>query len=407
MHIARLALDHYRSWEHCVLDLEPGVTVLLGANGLGKTNLVEAIEVVATGASHRTSTLAPLIARGASSATIRVNVAGETGQDDASATTYEVTLNARGANRGRINGGPSRYMRNIVGRIACVTFAPEDQRLVAGDPASRRMLLNQAGVLLAPEYATLLQECTHIAKQRSALLKQLAHSGDVADDPGRELSLQGLEIWTGQFIEAGVALTRLRAAIVERLREPFSRIYADLAGRGERAELQYAPSFDEVLLLDAPEAELSRHFQRLYPGEVARGQNLIGPQRDDMDVLLNGMPAREYASNGEMWTLALALKMAIDETVGEERGVTPIVILDDVFAQLDDSRRGQIMEFARERGQVLITAASVGDIPRTISGGDDALRIIDVGRLAEEQAAMHDPAEMARRFAEQLDTERS
>ena len=126
-----------------------------------------------------------------------------------------------------------------------------------------------------------------------------------------------------------------------------------------------------------------------------------------MDVLLNGMPAREYASNGEMWTLALALKMAIDETVGEERGVTPIVILDDVFAQLDDSRRGQIMEFARERGQVLITAASVGDIPRTISGGDDALHIVDVGRLAEEQAAMHDPAEMARRFAEQLDTERS
>ena len=214
MHITRLALDHFRSWTRCVVDFEPGITVLYGANGLGKTNLVESIEVLGTGASHRASTLAPLIQQHAASATIRVNTseAASDGRDPAD-TTYEITLNARGANRARINGGASHYMRDIVGRVPCIAFAPEDQRLVAGDPSARRTLLNQSGVLLAPEYADLLQQCTHIAKRRAALLKQL---GQRADDAPAALS--GLEIWTGQFIEVGVDLTMLRASLVYRLK---------------------------------------------------------------------------------------------------------------------------------------------------------------------------------------------
>ena len=393
MHITRLALDHFRSWTQCVVDFEPGITVLYGANGLGKTNLVESIEVLGTGASHRTSTLAPLIQQHAASATIRVNTseAASDGRDPAD-TTYEITLNARGANRARINGGASHYMRDIVGRVPCIAFAPEDQRLVAGDPSARRTLLNQSGVLLAPEYADLLQQCTHIAKQRAALLKQL---GQRADDAPAALS--GLEIWTGQFIEVGVELTRLRASLVDRLKEPFSRIYAAVAGEGQQAELAYRPSFDEVLLFDQPEQELSRHFQRLYAGEVARGQNLIGPQRDDMTVLLHGMPAREFASNGEMWTLAWALKMALHALVAQERGIDPIIILDDVFAQLDDARRRQIMEFAQGREQVFITAAARNDIPAS-----PGMHVIDVAQLAESQRLAHDPDAMAREFLENM-----
>lgn len=390
MHITRLALDHFRSWTQCVVDFEPGITVLCGSNGLGKTNLVESIEVLGTGASHRTSSLLPLIQQGESSASIHANVsdvASETASD-ATITTYDVTLNARGANRARINGGASRYMRDVIGMVPCITFVPDDQRLVAGDPAARRTLLNQSGVLLYAEYADVLQRCTHIAKQRAALLKQLNQRAD--DTPA---ALNGLEIWTGQFIEAGMRLTRLRAALVDRLREPFSRMYAEVAGQGQHAELTYHPSFEETLVCDQPEMELSRHFQRLYAGEVARGQNLIGPQRDDVTVSLQGMPAREFASNGEMWTLAWALKMALHELVSVERHTRPIIILDDVFAQLDDSRRHQIMEFAHAQEQVLITAAARGDVPES-----EDMHIIDVERLAERQRLVHDPEAMARRY---------
>lgn len=363
MYISRLALDRFRSWTHCLLDLKSGVNILQGANGLGKTNIVEAIEVLSTGSSHRTSSSLPLVQRGESSAVIRANVHADGPQSQP--TTIEVTVSARGANRGRINGGASLYMRDIVGRIPCVAFTPDDQRLVSADPAIRRNFINQAGALLDMRYAQLLQQFTHIAKQRAALLKTLAEAGrgGSAVDYSADAALSGLEIWTGQFIEVGIALTRMRADIMQRLSEPFHHIYRSLTGDDQQAVLQYEPSFDEVLLYDEPAAEISRHFQRIYPGEVARGQNLIGPHRDDMTMLLNGMPAREFASNGEMWTMALALKMALYAMLEDAHGAKPIVILDDVFAQLDDHRREQILRFASEQDQVLITVASAGDVP--------------------------------------------
>ena len=355
MFVSRLALDHYRSWEHLVVDLTPGVNILHGPNGLGKTNVVEAVEVLSTGSSHRTSSSLPLVRRGSMKATIRANVAPDALSP---AVTYEATIAARGANRARVNGGPSRYLREITGAVPSVTFAPDDQRLIAADPATRRGFLDQAGSLLLHRYGDLLGRFTHIARQRAALLKRLgAHEGPY------DAALSGLEIWTGQFIEAGVALTRARSELVRRLSPTFGELYVRLAsGRGEAA-LEYSPSFDEVLALETPHAAISEHFRRLYAGETARGVNLIGPQRDDLTVTLDGMPAREFASNGEMWTMALALKMALFDAVAADREVKPIVILDDVFAQLDDSRREQILEFASAQDQVLVTAAAIGDIP--------------------------------------------
>ena len=336
---------------------------------------MEAVEVLSTGSSHRTSSSLPLIEKGYPSATIRANVEGTDGQ-----RSYEITIAARGANRARVDGGKSQYMRDIIGTVPSVSFTPEDQRLVSGDPATRRNFLSQAASLLLPRYMQSLQQFAHIAKQRAALLKQLSDGSGIDPEYGRQAVLSGLEVWTGQFIEIGMQVTRDRNEVIGRLREPFSRIYKALAGASEAADLSYEPSFDEVMLYDEPAAEISRHFQRIYPGEVARGQNLIGPQRDDLTLLLNDMPAREFASNGEMWTMALALKMALYEVVSAQWDTKPIVILDDVFAQLDESRRGQILDFAKRQDQVLITVAAASDIPQ---GG---AHVIDVAALRRAQS---------------------
>lgn len=381
MFVSRLALDDFRSWHRLVVDFRPGLNVLFGANGLGKTNIVEALEVLSTGSSHRAASSVPLVRAHESRATIRANV-----EDDGATTLYEVTIPVRGSNRARIDSGKSLYMRDVVGRVPSVLFSPEDQRLVSADPAGRRSFLNQAASQLTLDYYDALQRFNQTARQRSALLRQLSQRR-MAGEPV-DVALSGLEIWTGQFIESGMAVTRMRAHAIERLGAPFSRIYGELAGEGQSARLAYAPSFDEVMHAgdgadDAAadmqiHAAISRHFQRIYPGEVARAQNLIGPHRDDVIVELNGLPAREYASNGEMWTLALALKMALFELLRDTRGDEPLLILDDVFAQLDESRRRQIVDFARRQGQVLITMAAATDMPE----GLDAHRI-DVGRLKD------------------------
>ncbi|MEF2736982.1 MAG: DNA replication and repair protein RecF [Bifidobacterium choerinum] len=374
MFISRLALDHFRSWDHCLLDFTPGVTILQGANGLGKTNIVEAIEFLSTGASHRTSSSAPLVERGFDMAAIRANV---TDEDAARTTTYEVTIRVKGANRARVNGGPSLYLRDIVGDIPLVAFTPDDQRLVSADPAARRQFLNQTASLLVRGYADTLQRFTHVAKQRATLLKQLGAADDF--DASRDAALSGLEIWTGQYIDLGLQLTRNRMAVVDRLRAPFHELVHELAGAGNDAELDYEPSFDEILQGEDAPRLISEHFQRLYAGEVARGRNLIGPQRDDMPIGLNGFPAREFASNGEMWTLGLALKMAVCRLLEERFGTQPIVILDDVFAQLDETRRAQILRFAAAQRQVFITVAAASDIPDDERLADS--HVVDVAAL--------------------------
>ena len=486
MYVSRLALDHFRSWEHLVVDLAPGITILQGRNGLGKTNIVEAVEVLSTGTSHRVTGSLPLIERGQTSATIRANVTSvtnplaqestaksttesvhtrntqvsttspsaippsaqsqsvvengsippvtnplresselaqpaelATAESAATATTttttYELTIAARGANRARVNGGKSTYLRDVIGRIPSVSFTPDDQRLIAGDPAGRRTLLNQAGALLIAGYSDRLQTISKIARQRAALLKQLGDPRNSATGESpygyapspADAALQGLEIWTGQFIEAGVALTRDRQRLVDLLAEPFAAIYRELAGRDERVRLTYEPSFDEVLLYpDDPRPHISEHFQRIYPGEVARGQNLIGPHRDDLSIELNGMPAREFASNGEMWTMALALKMALHTVIVRERGVRPIVILDDVFAQLDESRRRQILDFAARQDQVLITVAAASDIPdvTNLTGAAVGADVAADGQTGATAAQLHiiDVAELVRQQNEYL-----
>lgn len=380
VYISRLALDHYRSWNTCLIDLTDSVNVLYGHNGLGKTNIVEAIEFLSTGSSHRVNSSQPLIQRGYKQATIRANLEipsqagssqqGSSRQEFARQTErFTVTIPIRGANRVRVNNNSSLYMRDIVGQIKTVVFAPEDQWLLSLDPSRRRRFLDDAGIQLIPEYYDLSQKYSHIARQRVALLKNMG-SGQresSADD------YTGLEIWTGQLISTGLSLSTMRQKIVEKLSPLFSEIYAQLAGSEHKAQLAYHPSFAEIFdQSDDPFTLISNHFQRLFPGELAQGRNLIGPHRDDLDFSLHGMPAKEYASNGEMWTMALALKMSLFQLLSEnllsESSVSagagkPILILDDVFSQLDTSRREKIVDFSQQQEQVLVTAASENDIP--------------------------------------------
>lgn len=403
MYVSKLALDHFRSWSSCVLDFSPKMNVLVGSNGLGKTNIVESLEVISTGTSHRVSSLAPLIEINHNCATIRVNVKdfnntcnsntldGSDNLDNLDETTFELSINLKGANRARINGKKSLYIKDIVGLIPCVSFTPRDQNLIVSDPTVRRTFIDQAGTLLIPNYLQILQEYNHIAKQRSALLKNLSNNYS-PNSMNNYNTVSDLEVWTAKFIETGIILTKLRKKIIELLNNVFSNIVKQLSNSSNFALIEYNPSFSEIDFSENDFEEnndnsirlaISEHFQRIYNGEVARGYNLIGPHRDDFTILINNYNAKEFASNGESWTLALALKMALFKSLEKKNGKKPIVILDDVFAQLDEFRRKQILEFAKNQDQVFITVASLSDIPKDKSVLENS--IIDVSKIAKDQ----------------------
>lgn len=404
MYVSKLALDHFRSWSNCVLDFSPKINILLGSNGLGKTNIVESLEVISTGTSHRVSSLMPLIEINHNCATIRANVKDFNNtfnsntldsSNDLNETTFELSINLKGANRARINGKKSLYMKDIVGLVPCVSFTPRDQNLIVSDPTVRRTFIDQAGALLIPNYLPILQEYNHIAKQRSALLKSLSNNYS-PNSMNNYNTVSDLEVWTAKFIETGIILTKLRKQIIELLNNVFSNIVKHLSNSSNFASIEYNPSFSEINFSEnnfeddfeenndnSIRLAISEHFQRIYNGEVARGYNLIGPHRDDFTIFLNNYNAKEFASNGESWTLALALKMALFKSLEKKNGKKPIVILDDVFAQLDESRRKQILEFAKNQDQVFITVASLSDIPKDKSLLENS--IIDVSKIAKNQ----------------------
>lgn len=433
--VTRLALDHFRSWSSTVVDFGPALNVLVGNNGIGKTNLVEAVEFLASGSSHRASAPKYLVQHGQPHAVIRANISVDDPVDDFASTsgstshesigrTIEATIPVRGAVRSRVNSGPSRYFRQIVGMVKAVLFSPHDQQLVTGDPAGRRAFLDQTATMMYPGYYELRQSFRQIARQRGIVLKRLSrlYGQEMAEqqaqpDPmaqpvssvDRQMMLAELETWTSQFIDTGMQITRVRNKVISRLAEPFTRICARLSDKTDQARLTYEPSFAEVISVQESEShddqdsqsdqdgqvnvsedteikkQIAQHFQRIFPGEQARGISLIGPQRDDFLFSLDDVPAREFASNGEMWTMALALRMAQFECLKAD-GLAPVLILDDVFAQLDEERRRRIMQFACEQGQTLITVAAKSDIPDS-EVDSQSVRVIDVARLVQAEQA--------------------
>ena len=368
MIVTRLSLTDYRNYETAELELVPGPNLLVGSNGQGKTNLVEAIGYLSTLGSHRVSSDAALIRTGAESAIIRARL--EHGERS---LLLELQLNRTGANRAQVNRGPVKP-RELPRYISTVLFAPEDLALVRGEPSGRRRFLDQLLVQLTPRLSSVFADYERVVRQRNTLLK----SARGARLP--ETGLSTLEIWNERLVDLGSEIIEARGALVARLRPHVEEAYVAIAGESQRAELANELSIlgaqpeedpaapDAAVRTEISAAEAVAAFTNALAlrrrAELDRGLTLVGPHRDDLLLTLNGLPARSHASHGESWSFALSLKLASAALLrAESPAGDPVLILDDVFAELDQDRRGRLAAAVRDYEQVLITAAVLGDVP--------------------------------------------
>nr|WP_211177767.1 DNA replication/repair protein RecF [Pseudonocardia acidicola] len=368
-----MAVADFRSWERAELDLEPGVTVLVGSNGVGKTNLVEAIGYLATLGSHRVATDAPLIRRGADRAIVRglvVNQGRELG--------VELEITPGKANRARVNRAPVARPRDVLGILRSVLFAPEDLALVRGDPGERRRFLDDLLVARFPRFAAVRTDYERVLRQRSALLKTARAGGD----------LRTLDVWDGHLARHGAQLLAGRLDLVVGLAPLAEAAFAEVAPTSDPVTLAYRSSADAPggeLPQAAGELEtlLLEQLSRVRRQEVERGVCLVGPHRDDLELRLGDGPAKGYASHGESWALALALRLASYRLLQAD-DVEPVLILDDVFAELDARRRRALAAVAARAEQVIITAAVSEDVPAELDGVRFAVGGGVVTRMATE-----------------------
>jgi DNA replication and repair protein RecF len=384
--VRALSLTDFRSWPEVDLDLDPGVSVLVGANGQGKTNLVEAIGYVATLGSHRASSDAPLVRSGADRAVVRARV--ERGGRD---TLVEIEINPGKANRARLNRSPVPRAREVLGVLRTVLFAPEDLALVRGDPSERRRFLDDLLVAAAPRLAGVRSDYDRVLKQRNALLKTAflatrAGRGGRASDGTPDM--RTLDVWDAHLARAGAELLAARLGLVEALKPQVAAAYrAVSAGQGE-ASMAYRSSLDGdgdagpggVVAAgerdrDVLAAALLSELARVRRAEIERGVSLVGPHRDELVLALTrddtALPVRGYASHGESWSFALALRLASYELLRADSSGgdgEPVLVLDDVFAELDTGRRERLAELVAGAQQVLVTAAVPDDVPDVLSG---------------------------------------
>jgi len=372
VHLTRLALADFRSYRSVDVTLEPGVTIFGGPNGEGKTNLVEAVGYVATLTSHRVANDAPLIRQGAGQAIIRAEVHGEVRD-----TLVEIELNPGRANRVRLNRAPLGKPREVLGILHTVLFAPEDLVLVKGDPGERRRFLDDLLVAMAPRYAAIRSDYDRVLRQRTALLKSAGPKAAKAGKNAREAVMATLDVWDAHLARAGAELLVAREHLVASLRPHVENAYAAVAG-DERglAAIAYRRSFES----DEPPAEapfservraadegLRAALEQVRDSELERGVCLAGPHRDELELSVRGMPARGYASHGESWSMALALRLASFDLLRAGRE-DPVLILDDVFAELDAGRRDRLASLVAGAEQVLVTAAVPADVPPVLAG---------------------------------------
>ncbi|GGI03102.1 DNA replication/repair protein RecF [Egicoccus halophilus] len=362
MRLSRLELQDVRSYERVTLSLSPGVTVLVGPNAQGKTNLLEAVHRAATGNSHRVAGDGPLVRAGADIGVIRL----EALTDEGRRRTLELELGSSRRTRTRVDGHDVRRAADALGVLRVVLFAPEDVAVVRGDPAERRRFLDELLAQRRPAFAAARSEYERALRQRNQLLKQLRSLPSTA----RESAASTLAVWTDQLVTHGTAVVAARLAAVRTLARPVDAFYRDLADRPEPIGLAYRCSAgpiesapDEVVPDPAPIAAAMRDsLAELAGDELARGVSLVGPHRDDLELTIGSLPARGYSSHGEAWSLALALKLATFEVLADV-GDRPVVLLDDVFAELDTTRRKRLAAACERFDQVLVTAAVEEDVP--------------------------------------------
>jgi len=385
VYLEQLSLTDFRSYAQVDLSLEPGVTVLVGSNGIGKTNLMEAIGYLATLSSHRVSTDAPLLRFGTERAMIRAKLV----RGDQS-TVLELEINAGRANRARINRSNPVRARDILGICQTVLFAPEDLALVKGDPSNRRRFLDELLVSLVPRHAATRSDYDRVLKQRNALLKS-GRAGKFT--AGHEATL---DVWDQHMARAGAELLHARLELVERLQPHLNNAYAQLTDGSKAAGAVYRSTLQGALDDDGEASsassgavpadgvedlrplsveELTERYVRAFAAsrrrELERGISLVGPHRDELELVLGQAPAKGYASHGETWSMCLALRLASYYVMLDDArtgGSAPILILDDVFAELDVQRRRKLASIVSGAEQVLVTAAVEDDIPAELAG---------------------------------------
>ncbi|MDT0165190.1 DNA replication/repair protein RecF [Actinotalea sp. AC32] len=401
MHVSHLSLTDFRSYEQVDLALEPGVSALVGPNGQGKTNLVEAVGYVATLSSHRVATDAALVRAGAPRAVVRLRA-----QRGDRSSLVELEINPGRANRAQVNRAPVRRARDVLGILRTVLFAPEDLALVKGDPDGRRRFLDDLVVQLQPRMAAVHADHDRILRQRGALLKSAGGARRGRSGGEDAPDLRTLDVWDSKLAQLGAQVLASRVRLVDQLKPHVAAAYEQVSeGQGAavigyRSSLEGTASDDddrprtsgspvradpEVPHLGAStellEAQLLEAMSRLRRQEIERGVNLVGPHRDDLVLSLGGLPAKGFASHGESWSFVLALRLASYELLTHgaddgsgtgphawDEGTEPVLVLDDVFAELDARRRRRLAGLVSRAEQVLVTAAVAEDVPEELDG---------------------------------------
>jgi DNA replication and repair protein RecF len=366
VYVRHLGLRDFRSWAHADLELEPGRTVFVGRNGFGKTNLIEALWYSTTLGSHRVATDMPLIRVGAARAVVSTIVVNE-GRECA----IDLEIAAGRANKARFNRSPVRSTREVLGVLRAVLFAPEDLSLVRGDPADRRRYVDDLATVRRPTIAAVRSDYDRVLRQRTALLKSLVgarHRGDQG-------ALATLDVWDSRLAEHGAELMAARIDLVNQLAPEVEKAYQLLAPGSRPASISYRTSIEgagDAAGTDREflEAALLAALSARRDAELERGMCLVGPHRDDVELRLGDQPAKGFASHGESWSFAVALRLAAYELLRADGG-EPVLLLDDVFAELDETRRRALATVAESAEQVLVTAAVTEDIP----AGWDARRV--------------------------------
>ena len=368
MHLSRLALTDFRSYAAADVELAPGVSTFTGANGQGKTNLVEAAAYVATFSSHRVATDAPLIRHGAQRAILRAAVTSV--ERD---SLVEIEINQGKANRVRLNRVPLPRPREAVGTLRCVLFAPEDLAMVKADPDQRRRYLDELLVAIRPRFAGVRADYDRVLRQRTALLKSAKaarFTGQGGGGGAGGAAPSALEVWDDHLVTHGAELTAGRLELTAALRPLAAKAYAAVSGEDLTTGMSYRQSGRE----DEPAADraalaegLRESLARVRRAELERGVCLVGPHRDDLELRIGELPARGYASHGESWSLALALRLAAYDLL-RSGGDDPVLMLDDVFAELDSGRRESLAGLVSGAEQVLVTAAVPADVPALLAG---------------------------------------
>lgn len=398
MYLSALSLTDFRSYAQLDLQLGPGRTTFVGSNGQGKTNLLEAIGYLSTLGSHRVASDAPLVRLGAERAIVR----GAVMRDERS-VTIELELVPGRANRARINRAPVPRPREVLGLLRTVLFAPEDLALVKGDPGGRRGFLDDLLVSRAPRYAGVRADYERVNKQRTTLLKTAGQARRGRGGSGGGGDLSTLDVWDDHLSRVGGELLAGRLRVVEAISPLVGEAYARVSASRDPITLEYRSSVPELAAAGrdpaALAAALGAELARLRPQEIERGVSLAGPHRDDLVLSIGELVARGYASQGESWSLALALRLASYELLreGEHGGAEPVLLLDDVFAELDSDRRARLAELLAPAEQVLVTAAVAQDVPAALHG-----QVLSVGSGTVSQVSGRNHAGGAEREGEFL-----